>query len=70
MALPASTLLDAIETGIVACASSQDYSIRGRRTARALLDSLMKARRELKEEINTEADGSGMASLGQMVPLI
>jgi hypothetical protein len=58
----ANDLLTAVNTSILQTLTAQSYTVHGRSKQMAALRDLMKARTELMDEINAEADGS-MVSL-------
>jgi hypothetical protein len=63
----ASDRLNAVRQAIDACLSSQQYTVRGRSQQMAQLRDLRQLEKDLMEEVNQEAGGSSMASLGIQV---
>ena len=59
-------LLAETDQAILACLKSQSYSAADRSLNRAQLSQLRELRTDLLHEINEEANGGMMASLGQI----
>lgn len=54
----ANDILNAVNTAILQTLTAQSYTVHGRSKQMAALRDLMKARTDLQDEINAEADSS------------
>jgi len=66
----ASDRLAAVRQAIDDCLTAQEYTQRGKTARRAKLSELRALERDLLAEIQEEANGGKMATLGQIIPRV